>query len=147
LVPTDLVLPQSTFVLHIHVLLGLCFFFVLYYADHPHLHSFPTRRSSDLALTHPDPAARPMMRWWWFGPDMDRAEIDRELRAMAEAGLGGRRGGAGVPAASRRPALPLARGARAPPPCRRARARAGAPAGRDPRQRMVLRRRPHRRRA
>ena len=41
------------------------------------------------ALTHPDPAARPMMRWWWFGPDMDRAEIDRELRAMAEAGLGG----------------------------------------------------------
>ncbi|WP_170932004.1 glycosyl hydrolase [Brachybacterium massiliense] len=44
------------------------------------------------ALTHPDPAARPMMRWWWFGPDMDRAEIDRELRAMAEAGLGGAEG-------------------------------------------------------
>ena len=41
------------------------------------------------ALITPDPAARPMMRWWWFGPDMDRAEIDRELRAMADAGLGG----------------------------------------------------------
>ncbi|MDN5688125.1 MAG: hypothetical protein L0G94_15815 [Brachybacterium sp.] len=41
------------------------------------------------ALTQPDPAARPMMRWWWFGPDVERDEIDRELRAMAAAGLGG----------------------------------------------------------
>ena len=41
------------------------------------------------ASTHPDPAARPMMRWWWFGPDVERDEIDRELRAMAAAGLGG----------------------------------------------------------
>ena len=41
------------------------------------------------ALAHPDPAARPMMRWWWFGPDLDRDEIDRELDAMAAAGLGG----------------------------------------------------------
>ncbi|PCC33554.1 glycosyl hydrolase [Brachybacterium alimentarium] len=40
-------------------------------------------------FTAPDPAARPMMRWWWFGPDVDAAEIDRELRAMADAGLGG----------------------------------------------------------
>ncbi|MGO2313428.1 MAG: glycosyl hydrolase [Brachybacterium tyrofermentans] len=37
----------------------------------------------------PDPAARPLMRWWWFGPDVEEAEIDRELRAMADAGLGG----------------------------------------------------------
>ncbi len=38
-----------------------------------------------------DPAAdcRPMMRWWWFGPDVDEAEIDRELAAMAGAGIGG----------------------------------------------------------
>ena len=41
------------------------------------------------ALAAPDPAARPMMRWWWFGPDLDRAELDRELEAMAAAGLGG----------------------------------------------------------
>ncbi|WP_122943682.1 glycosyl hydrolase [Brachybacterium sp. EE-P12] len=41
------------------------------------------------ALADPDPAARPMMRWWWFGPDLDRGEIDRELAAMAAAGLGG----------------------------------------------------------
>ena len=39
----------------------------------------------------PDPPAgsAPMMRWWWFGPSVDRAEIDRELTVMAGAGLGG----------------------------------------------------------
>ncbi|UQN28358.1 glycosyl hydrolase [Brachybacterium kimchii] len=37
----------------------------------------------------PDPADRPMMRWWWFGPDQELGEIDRELEAMAAAGLGG----------------------------------------------------------
>ncbi|GAA1489789.1 glycosyl hydrolase [Brachybacterium sacelli] len=41
------------------------------------------------AFLRPDPSARPMMRWWWFGPDVESAEIDRELRAMADAGLGG----------------------------------------------------------
>jgi hypothetical protein len=29
------------------------------------------------------------MRWWWFGPAVTRAELNRELEAMAEAGLGG----------------------------------------------------------
>lgn len=37
----------------------------------------------------PDPASRPMVRWWWFGPSVDRGELDRELTAMAAAGLGG----------------------------------------------------------
>jgi len=41
------------------------------------------------ALATPEQAARPMMRWWWFGPDVDREEIDRELAAMAAAGIGG----------------------------------------------------------
>jgi len=27
--------------------------------------------------------------WWWFGPSVDRRELDRQLRAMAAAGLGG----------------------------------------------------------
>lgn len=40
-----------------------------------------------LGEDHPD--AAPMMRWWWFGPAVDRAELDRELVAMAEVGLGG----------------------------------------------------------
>ncbi len=30
-----------------------------------------------------------MMRWWWFGPDVENAELDRELTAMAAGGLGG----------------------------------------------------------
>lgn len=30
-----------------------------------------------------------MVRWWWFGPSVTRDELDRELTAMAEAGLSG----------------------------------------------------------
>ena len=30
-----------------------------------------------------------MMRWWWFGPSVDRDELSRELTAMADAGFGG----------------------------------------------------------
>ncbi len=30
-----------------------------------------------------------MMRWWWFGPSVTRSELDRELTAMAAAGIGG----------------------------------------------------------
>ena len=30
-----------------------------------------------------------MMRWWWFGPDVTRDDIERDLTAMAEAGIGG----------------------------------------------------------
>lgn len=37
----------------------------------------------------PVPEARPMMRWWWFGPDVDHAELERELEAMRDAGIGG----------------------------------------------------------
>ncbi|TCC32676.1 glycosyl hydrolase [Kribbella speibonae] len=38
---------------------------------------------------NPPPEGRPMMRWWWFGPSIERDEIDRELEASAAAGLGG----------------------------------------------------------
>ncbi|AQR72311.1 glycosyl hydrolase [Sphingomonas sp. LM7] len=37
----------------------------------------------------PPPEARPMMRWWWFGPSVNEAEIDREIRAMKAGGFGG----------------------------------------------------------
>lgn len=37
----------------------------------------------------PDPAARPMMRWWWFGPDVAREDLVRDLDDMAAAGIGG----------------------------------------------------------
>jgi alpha-L-rhamnosidase len=30
-----------------------------------------------------------MMRWWWFGPSVSQPDLDRELTAMADAGLGG----------------------------------------------------------
>ena len=32
---------------------------------------------------------RIMMRWWWFGPAVSRAELERELHAMKDAGIGG----------------------------------------------------------
>ncbi|MFF0342882.1 glycosyl hydrolase [Kribbella sp. NPDC004875] len=38
---------------------------------------------------NPPPEGRPMMRWWWFGPSIEADELDRELEAMAAAGLGG----------------------------------------------------------
>lgn len=40
-------------------------------------------------FTDPPDECRPMVRWWWFGPDVDRAELTRELDAMRQAGLGG----------------------------------------------------------
>ena len=33
--------------------------------------------------------ARPMVRWWWFGPAMTTAGIDHELQAMKDGGIGG----------------------------------------------------------
>ncbi len=38
---------------------------------------------------NPPPDARPMMRWWWFGPAVTRPELARELRIMRGAGIGG----------------------------------------------------------
>jgi len=33
--------------------------------------------------------ARPMMRWWWFGPAVEKGELARELRTMKAGGMGG----------------------------------------------------------
>ena len=38
---------------------------------------------------HPPDDARIMMRWWWFGPAVDKPELERELRTMKEGGIGG----------------------------------------------------------
>jgi lysophospholipase L1-like esterase len=38
---------------------------------------------------NPPDDARIMMRWWWFGPAVTKAGIERELRQMKEAGIGG----------------------------------------------------------
>jgi hypothetical protein len=38
---------------------------------------------------HPPDDARIMVRWWWFGPSQTNAEIEREMRQMKTAGIGG----------------------------------------------------------
>jgi hypothetical protein len=37
----------------------------------------------------PPADARPMVRWWWFGPAVEDKEIVREIRAMSAGGFGG----------------------------------------------------------
>jgi alpha-L-rhamnosidase len=37
----------------------------------------------------PPDDARPMMRWWWFGPAVEQGELARELRTMKAGGIGG----------------------------------------------------------
>ena len=37
----------------------------------------------------PPDDARPMMRWWWFGPSVVRPELEREIKAMKAGGIGG----------------------------------------------------------
>jgi hypothetical protein len=38
---------------------------------------------------HPPDDSRIMMRWWWFGPAVTKPELEREMRSMKEAGIGG----------------------------------------------------------
>jgi hypothetical protein len=37
----------------------------------------------------PPDDARPMVRWWWFGPAATKPELEREMRMMKEGGFGG----------------------------------------------------------
>ncbi|MGA2798377.1 MAG: glycosyl hydrolase, partial [Thermoguttaceae bacterium] len=37
----------------------------------------------------PPDDSRIMMRWWWFGPSVNKAELEREMKTMKEAGIGG----------------------------------------------------------
>jgi hypothetical protein len=38
---------------------------------------------------HPPDDARMMVRWWWFGPSVEKSELEREMRLMKEGGIGG----------------------------------------------------------
>lgn len=40
-------------------------------------------------LASPPDDARPMMRWWWFGPSVAKPELEREIKAMKAGGFGG----------------------------------------------------------
>ncbi|MHA6615957.1 glycosyl hydrolase [Pseudonocardia sp. DLS-67] len=46
-------------------------------------------RALRAGFADPPPEGRIMMRWWWFGPFVEEAELARELEAMAAAGIGG----------------------------------------------------------
>jgi hypothetical protein len=50
-----------------------------------------TLHAQDIAATFktPPPDARPMVRWWWFGPAVVKPEILRELQQMKADGIGG----------------------------------------------------------
>lgn len=37
----------------------------------------------------PPADARPLMRWWWFGPSVTKPELKKELETMSGAGIGG----------------------------------------------------------
>jgi hypothetical protein len=41
------------------------------------------------SFMRPPDGARIMMRWWWFGPSVTKAELEREMRLMKEGGIGG----------------------------------------------------------
>jgi alpha-L-rhamnosidase/Glycosyl hydrolases family 28 len=47
----------------------------------------PARLRRELA--DPPDDARPMVRWWWFGPAVTRARLEREMALMKQAGFGG----------------------------------------------------------
>ena len=54
----------------------------------------PARPAGEMAalcqtFQSPPDDARPMVRWWWFGPAVTDAEIDREIAAMKAGGFGG----------------------------------------------------------
>jgi hypothetical protein len=41
------------------------------------------------SFNQPPDDARPMVRWWWFGPAATKPEIERELTVMKQGGFGG----------------------------------------------------------
>ena len=41
------------------------------------------------AFKQPPEDSKIMMRWWWFGPSVTKPELEREMRAMKEGGIGG----------------------------------------------------------
>lgn len=51
----------------------------------------PQKSLTDLraGFAAPSTGSRPMMRWWWFGPDITPADIEHDLCAMGEVGIGG----------------------------------------------------------
>jgi len=64
-------------------ILLLCGITPLVFAQDAGLEEFRTR------FKEPPADCRIMVRWWWFGPAVTKPELERELRAMKESGIGG----------------------------------------------------------
>ena len=41
------------------------------------------------SFADPPDDCRIMMRWWWFGPAVNKTELEREMKLMKEGGIGG----------------------------------------------------------
>lgn len=41
------------------------------------------------SFRHPPEEARVMVRWWWFGPAVTKAGLEREIKLMKQGGFGG----------------------------------------------------------
>jgi hypothetical protein len=78
-------------------IVALCANVSLAVAQHPapvpdaHGYVYPAESLAALhaGFEHPPANARPMVRWWWFGPAVVKPEIARELAQMKAAGIGG----------------------------------------------------------
>jgi hypothetical protein len=54
-----------------------------------HANAQTSLRSLQKSFQSPPDSARPMVRWWWFGPSVTKPEIQREIRQMKAGGFGG----------------------------------------------------------
>ena len=46
-------------------------------------------QSLEKNFQNPPNDARIMMRWWWFGPTVNKLQLEKELRTMRDGGIGG----------------------------------------------------------
>jgi hypothetical protein len=79
-----------------HFLVGICggaalaFSFAVH-AQTPRQHVAQSTDLRNFAATFKSPpdGARPMIRWWWFGPAITKPELLHELEQMKQGGFGG----------------------------------------------------------
>lgn len=51
--------------------------------------SGPSLPELERGFKNPPDDSRIMVRWWWFGPAVDKRELEREMLRMKEGGIGG----------------------------------------------------------
>jgi len=70
------------------LILFLCFSVAAFSQKPPTLTS-PGIEELQQQFQKPPDDSRIMMRWWWFGPAVSKPELEREMREMKAAGIGG----------------------------------------------------------